>query len=61
MQLIIAQFLSTTKNSILTLVVAYIKLNHTNISVSNAKKIEFMLNLLFYNIHLQHENEKTLA
>ena len=61
MQLIIAQFLSTTKNSILTLVVAYIKLNLTNISVSNAKKIEFMLNLLFYNIHLQHENEKTLA
>ena len=61
MQLIIAQFLSKTKNSILTLVVAYIKLNLTNISVSNAKKIEFMLNLLFYNIHLQHENEKTLV
>ena len=34
---------------------AYHKLNFTNISVSNAKKIEFKLNILFYNIHLQHE------
>ena len=61
MQLIIAQFLTTTKNSILTLLVAYNKLllNFTNISVSNDKKIKFKLNLLFYNIHLQHEPENS--
>ena len=40
---------------------AYNKQNFTNISVSNAKKIEFKLNLLFYNIRLQHGNQKTLA
>ena len=48
MHLIIAQFLSTTKNSITTLEVAYNKLNCTNILVSHAKKMEFKLNLLFY-------------
>ena len=36
----------------------YNKLNFTNISISNAKKIEFKLNLLFYNIHVQHDNQK---
>ena len=40
---------------------AYSKLNYTNISISNAKKIEFKLNLLFYNIHLQHDKQKTLV
>ena len=54
MQFIIAQFLSTTKNSILT----YTKMN---ISVSNDKKNEFNLNLLFYNMNLQHDNRKTRA
>ena len=39
---------------------AYNKQNFTNISVSNAKKIEFKFNLLFYNIHMQHDNQKTL-
>ena len=57
MQFIIAQFLSTTKNSILT----YTKMNCTNISVSNDKKNEFNLNLLFYNMNLQHDNRKTRA
>ena len=37
------------------MVVAYIKLNFTNISVLNAKKIEF------YSIHIQDDNQKTLA
>ena len=50
----------TTKNIPLKLmVVAYNKLNFTNISVSNAKKIEFKPNLLFYYIHTQHNNQKT--
>ena len=61
MQLIIAQFLLTTKNSISTLVVAYNKLNFTDISVPNAKKIEFKLKIWFYHIHVQHDNQKTLA
>ena len=61
MQLIIAQFRSTTKNSIQTLLVAYNKMNCTNISVSNAKKIEFKRNLLFYNIYMQHVNQKSVA
>ena len=62
MQLIIAQFLSTTKKySIETLVVVYNKLNLNNILVLNAKKIEFKLNLLFYNIHMRNNNQKTLA
>ena len=60
MQLVIAQFLLTTKKIPLKLmVVAFNKLNFTNILVSNAKKIEFKLNLLFYNIHMQHDNQKT--
>ena len=40
---------------------AYSKLNFTKISASNAKKMEFKLKLLFYNIHLQHDNQKTPA
>ena len=39
----------------------YNKLNFTNISVSNAKKIEFQLNILIYNIHMQHDNQKTIT
>ena len=49
------------KYSIETLVVVYNKLNLNNILVLNAKKIEFKLNLLFYNIHMQNNNQKTLA
>ena len=54
MQLIIAQFRSTTKINLNfgSGPVAYNKLNFTNISISNAKKIEFELNLSFYNIHM---------
>ena len=40
---------------------AYHKLNFTDISVSNAEKIEFKLNLLFYNIHMQQDYQKTVA
>ena len=45
MQLLIAQYRSTTKNQF-------------KLSVSIVKKIEFKLDHLFYNFH---DNEKTLA
>ena len=45
--LIIVQFLSTTKNSIKTLVVAFTKLNCTNILVSN-----LILSLIFFIIFI---------
>jgi len=49
MQLIITQFRSTTKKLNLNYGSGMCKkLNFANILVSNAKKIEFKLNLLFY-------------
>ena len=54
------EILFNNNKSIQTLVVAYNKLNFNNILESNAKKIEFKLNLLLYNIHIQHANQKTL-
>ena len=55
MQLIIAQICSKKK---FNLVVAYTKLNFTYISVS---KPEFKHNLIFHDIHMQHDNQKPEA
>jgi len=45
-------------NKIFNLNIKLNELNFTNIAISNAKKIEFKLKILFYHIHVQHDNQK---